>query len=184
MRDGQRVRIVTANGAYSTPVAGIARVESRNCGTGSSDTRTSFTTVDGRTQQNVTVICTDRIRADAARSADLVKRMQLLPLVQSRTCGIDGVDGRTSFTTKDSKTGQSITVICTDRIRRDAEEAAAASRGSARRSMAIALAGVASARASLANDRNLSGQARDEALAGMDKAMAEMKANIANADRN
>lgn len=184
MRDGQRARIVTTNGSYGTPVAGIARVESRNCGIGSSDKRTSFTTPDGRTQQSVTVICADRIRADAARAADIARRMTVVPLIQSRTCGTSGVDGRTSFTTTDRKTGRGITIICTDRIQRDAAQAAALSRSAERQGMGIALASVASARASLAKDRNLSDQARAEALAGMDQAMAELKAETTDTDRD
>jgi hypothetical protein len=50
--------------------------------------------------------------------------------------------------------------------------------------MQIALASIESARASIDRDRNLSEDARREALKGLAEATAELKAEMANRDRD
>ncbi|MDZ7282958.1 hypothetical protein N4G62_13060 [Sphingomonas sanguinis] len=188
-RSGQRVRVITTDGAYAIPASSIPLVQARNCGTGSSDTRTSYTTTDGRTQRSVTVICTDRIRRDAAEAGAVAKNM---PRVESRLCGIGGVDGRTSFTTTDRNSGRQVTVICTDRIEHDARtasmQATAAMRSAqfakqtAKQQMASGLASIAIARTTIMQQRHLSDEDRREALKDLDEATAELKAEMAHPD--
>lgn len=188
-RSGQRVRVVTTDGAYAIPTSSIPQVQARNCGTGSSDTRTSYTTTDGRTQRSVTVICTDRIRRDAAEAGEVARNMSR---VESRRCGIGGVDGRTSFTTTDRKNGRQVTVICTDRIEHDARtaslQATAAMRSAqfakqtAKQQMAAGLTSIAIARTTVMQQRHMSDEDRREALKDLEEATAELKAEMAHPD--
>jgi bla regulator protein blaR1 len=113
--------------------------------------------------------------------------MPPIPMIQSRSCGTGSSDTRTSYTTIDGKTRRQVTVICTDRIEHSARQASLAALGAQRTAqvnMQIALASIESARASIDRDRNLSEDARREALKGLAEATAELKAEMANRDRD
>lgn len=103
------------------------------------------------------------------------------PMVETGDC--DGSPEGTSTQTReiDTKDGKrTVTVICTKQIRRMAENAAAHAvdaRRIEREAMAGALEGLRSARESIASDRNLSADQRAKALAGIEKAIAQMRAD-------
>ncbi|MFE8585608.1 M56 family metallopeptidase [Sphingomonas sp. NCPPB 2930] len=111
--------------------------------------------------------------------------MPPMPVVQSRSCGTSGSDSRTSYTTVDGETRRQVTIICTDRIEQSARLASLSAlnaQRSAQTNMRIALASIESARASINRDRNLSEDARRDALKGLNEATAELKAEMANRD--
>ncbi|WP_428970086.1 M56 family metallopeptidase [Sphingomonas sp. Xoc002] len=113
--------------------------------------------------------------------------MPPIPMVQARACGTGNSDTRTSYMTVDGKTRRQATIICTDRIERDARQASLAAvhaQRSAQVNMQIALASIESARASITRDRNLSEDARRDALNGLNEATAELKAEMADRDRD
>ena len=113
--------------------------------------------------------------------------MPPIPMVQARVCGTGGSDTRTSYMTVDGKTRRQVTIICTDRIERDARQASIAAvhaQRTAQVNMQIALASIESARASITRDRNLSEDARRDALNGLNEATAKLKADMANRDRD
>ncbi|WP_294268778.1 M56 family metallopeptidase [uncultured Sphingomonas sp.] len=141
---------------------------------------------------------TPRVRVVTLRSGDKVRivgnegivpmpPMPPIPMVQARSCGTASSDTRTSYTTVDGKTQRQVTIICTDRIERDASHASLAAfqaQRSAQMNMRIALSSIESARASITRDRNLSEDARRDALKGLDEATAELKAEMASRDRD
>lgn len=97
--------------------------------------------------------------------------MPPIPMVQSRSCGTGSSDTRTSYMTLDGKTRRQVTIICTDRIERSARQASLAAvdaQHMAQINMRIALSSIDSARASIIRDRNLSEDARRDALKGLD----------------
>ncbi len=113
--------------------------------------------------------------------------MPPIPMVQARVCGTGESDTRTSYMTVDGKTRRQVTIICTDRIERDARQASIAAvhaQRTAQVNMQIALASIESARASITRDRNLSEDARRDALNGLNEATAKLKADMANRDRD
>ncbi|MEK9211935.1 M56 family metallopeptidase [Sphingomonas sp. 2378] len=110
-----------------------------------------------------------------------------MPLVRSGACGTAGSDTRTSYVTTNGRTKQQVTVICTDRIEKMARQAslsAISAQRTAQTNMRIALASIESARASIIRDRNLSEDARRDALNGLNEATAELKAEMANRDED
>lgn len=119
--------------------------------------------------------------------------MPPIPMVRSETCGTAGSDVRTSYTIN-GRTKQQVTVICTDRIERMARQAALSSAQAARtavdakhmagQNMAIALASIATARNSIMADRNLSDEARRDALQGLNEATEELKAEMAHPEQD
>lgn len=141
---------------------------------------------------------TPRVRIVTLRSGDKVRivgnegivpmpPMPPIPMVQARSCGTASSDTRTSYTTVDGKTRRQVTIICTDRIERAASHASLAAfqaQRSAQMNMRIALSSIESARASITRDRNLSEDARRDALKGLNEATAELKAEMANRDRD
>lgn len=113
--------------------------------------------------------------------------MPPIPVVQARACGTSSSDTRTSYTTVNGKTQRQVTIICTDRIEQSARQASLAAvnaQRTAQVNMQIALASIESARASITRDRNLSEDARRDALKGLNEATAELKAEMANRDRD
>ena len=104
-----------------------------------------------------------------------------IPDIRSQKCGVGGGDTRTSFTTTQPG-GATVTVICTDRIEAMAQNAAKSAQmaqRSAHTNMKVAMAGIDMARTTITQDRNLSDEARREALAGLAQATAELKAEMA-----
>lgn len=109
--------------------------------------------------------------------------MPPIPMVRSQACGTGGSDTRTSYTTVNGTTRQQVTVICTDRIEQRARQASAtalSAQRTAQVNMRIALASIENARSSIARDRNLSEEARREALNGLNEAKAQLKSEMAN----
>ncbi|MET4897435.1 M56 family metallopeptidase [Sphingomonadaceae bacterium jetA1] len=123
-----------------------------------------------------------------------------IPPVRSQACGTSDGDRRTSYTIEQESKGQKVTIICTDRIQRAAEEAgrsaamaermaagsaamaersAAMAERMAKQNMAFALGSIASARRSILRERNLSEDARKSALAGLDEAMVQVRNEMA-----
>lgn len=141
---------------------------------------------------------TPRVRVVTLRSGDKVRivgsegivpmpPMPPIPVVQARACGTSSSDTRTSYTTINGKTQRQVTIICTDRIEQSARQAslaAVSAQRTAQVNMQIALASIESARASITRDRNLSEDARRDALKGLNEATAELKAEMANRDRD
>ncbi|WP_433911058.1 M56 family metallopeptidase [Sphingomonas yabuuchiae] len=139
-----------------------------------------------------------RVRVVTLRSGDKVRiagnegivpmpPMPAIPVVQARACGTSSSDTRTSYTTINGKTQRQVTIICTDRIEQSARQAslaAVSAQRTAQVNMQIALASIESARASITRDRNLSEDARRDALKGLNEATAELKAEMANRDRD
>jgi len=110
-----------------------------------------------------------------------------MPLVRSGACGTAGSDTRTSYVTTNGRTKQQVTVICTDRIEKMARQAslsALSAQRTAQVNMRIALASIENARASIMRDRNLSEDARRDALNGLNEATAELKAEMADRDED
>ncbi len=109
-----------------------------------------------------------------------------IPDIRSQKCGVGGGDSRTSFTTT-RPGGAMVTVICTDRIEAMAQSAAKSAQmaqRSAHTNMKVAMAGIDMARTTIAQDRNLSDEARREALAGLEQATAELKAEMAKPEQD
>ena len=141
---------------------------------------------------------TPRVRVVTLRSGDKVRivgsegivpmpPMPPIPVVKARACGTSSSDTRTSYTTINGKTQRQVTIICTDRIEQSARQAslaAVSAQRTAQVNMQIALASIESARASITRDRNLSEDARRDALKGLNEATAELKAEMANRDRD
>lgn len=128
-------------------------------------------------------------KVQVVNTSDMVPMVPMppIPMVQSRNCGTGSSDTRTSYMTVDGKTRRQVTIICTDRIEQSARQASLAAMGAQRTAqvnMQIALASIESARASINRDRNLSEDARRDALKGLNEATAELKAEMANRDRD
>lgn len=121
--------------------------------------------------------------------ADMPKMppMPPIPIVRSEACGTAKADTRTSITTIDGKTRKQVTIICTDRIEHMARRAALSAEAATRMAKVnttIALASIENARSSITRDRNLSEDARRDALKGLDQATVELKAEMASGDRD
>ncbi|QKR99514.1 hypothetical protein F9288_07535 [Sphingomonas sp. CL5.1] len=106
----------------------------------------------------------------------VARAMASVPSVVSRDCG-----GTGGMTLNRNENGRRLIVICNDRIAHAADEGerrAAAAEADAeairRRAMASEIAGLRSARASIAANRNMPEDARREALAELDRSMADM----------
>ena len=132
------------------------------------------------------------MRIDAPHGIRMVRMRDMpvmppMPLVRSETCGTANSDMRTSYTKVEGKTRQQVTIICTDRIERAARTAALSAVDAehmAKSNMRIALSSIAMARRTIDNNRNLSEEARREALSGLDQATAELRAEMADAERD
>ncbi len=109
-----------------------------------------------------------------------------IPDIRSQKCGVGGSDSRTSFTTSGSN-GGTVTIICTDRIEASAKAASFSvqmAQRMVRGNVAMALANIDMARRNIEQNRTLSDEARTEALAGLNKAMTELKAQMATSERD
>lgn len=102
-----------------------------------------------------------------------------IPNIDARDCGDGEGDGKAHvIKRKDGK--KQITIICTNRIERHAQIAAAHAVDAekiSRDAMRSAMAGLAAARQSIAN-AEMSAEDRAEALAGIDEAQREMEAEL------
>jgi beta-lactamase regulating signal transducer with metallopeptidase domain len=102
-----------------------------------------------------------------------------MPNIEGRDCGDGEGDGKTHvIKRKDGK--KQITIICTNRIERDAEAAALASVDAekiSRDAMRSAMAGLAAARASIAS-AEMSAEDRAEAMAGIAEAQRELETEL------
>ena len=121
--------------------------------------------------------------------ADMPKMppMPPMPIIRSEACGTKSSDTRTNITTIDGKTRRQVTIICTDRIEHMARSTALSAEAATRMAKintTMALASIDHARNSITRDRNLSEEARRDALKGLDEATAKLKADIARTERD
>jgi bla regulator protein BlaR1 len=111
--------------------------------------------------------------------------MPAIPEISERPCA-DGRDGDAKQFVVNRKDGDKrIMIICSNRIEKAAAEGAemaANSKDIQRSALRSAMSGLRSARAGIAGNMSMSAEARAEALAGIDKGIAEVEADIAKAD--
>lgn len=113
------------------------------------------------------------------------------PVVSERRCGTGG-GSASQMVINRHRGDRHVMIICTDRIERAASRAAEGAKRAAeaamhgremqRQALRTALASLEHARAGLADNRHLSAADRSEALAGMDRAIDEMRAEAAHDD--
>ena len=125
---------------------------------------------------------------DARELQAMVDRsMRTVPEVSERNCSL-GRDGEAQqFVVQGRKGGKRTMVICTNRIRVATAASAAATVNAAeirRNAMASALASVEASRASIAANQLIPASGRKEALAEMDSALAELRAEMASPDKD
>lgn len=112
-------------------------------------------------------------------SAADIERM--IPDVRNERCGNPGNPEIVQH--RDTRNGRErrVMIICTDRVERVAARAADAHRVAidvTRHALAGAMAGIQAARASIQADRNLSPEAKRDALRGLDDAMRELRSEM------
>ena len=110
--------------------------------------------------------------------------VQDIPAISSAKCGI-GTGKPTSMTIDSTKGGKRMVVICTDRIQRISAQAinGVDVADIQRNAMRTAMAALETARSSI-RSATMTDSQRQEALAGIDQAMAEMKNETRAAGRN
>ena len=131
---------------------------------------------------------TENGHPDARELQAMVDRsMRTVPEVSERNCSL-GRDGEAQqFVVQGRKGGKRTMVICTNRIRVATAASAAATVNAAeirRNAMASALASVEASRASIAANQLIPASGRKEALAEMDSALAELRAEMASPDKD
>jgi beta-lactamase regulating signal transducer with metallopeptidase domain len=107
----------------------------------------------------------------------------IAPQVTEMNCGDKG-PGR-EMVINNAKDGKRVMIICTDRIERMASAAADQAERAGdiqRKAYSQALEGLRRARERMSNDGSLSGDKRREALEGMDDAIRDLEADMAEAD--
>ena len=106
------------------------------------------------------------------------------PEVAERNCGTGTSEVRQMVIHK-REGGRQMMIVCADRIERVASDAAQAAMRSGdveRNALRTALTSLEHTRAGLASNRGMTTDQRSEALAGIDEAIAEMKADVARRD--
>jgi bla regulator protein blaR1 len=119
----------------------------------------------------------------------MVKRaMADAPEVRERNCTASDGDER-QMVVNSQEGAKRVMIICSNRIEQMSVAAAAkgeqahrAGMQARRAGMQAGLAGIEAGRASILANRNLTDEQRKEALAGLDEAMAEMRAEMAKSD--
>jgi bla regulator protein BlaR1 len=115
------------------------------------------------------------------------RSMRSVPEVSERNCSV-GRDGEAQRFVVQGRNGDKRTmVICTNRIQAAAAAGAAATVDAAairRNAMMTAVASVEASRASIAANQFMPASGRKEALAEMDSALAELRAEMASPDKD
>lgn len=139
-------------------------------------------TVILRNGKTMRIVAPHGVRVMSMADMPKMPPMPPVPIVRSEACGTKSSDTRTNITTIDGKTRRQVTIICTDRIEHMARSAALSAEAAtrmAKMNATMALASIDHARNSIARDRNLSEDARRDALKGLDQATANLKADMA-----
>jgi bla regulator protein BlaR1 len=143
---------------------------------------------DGRDDGADTAATVQDGRPDRREVRAMVYRsMRNVPEVSERNCSV-GRDGEAQrFVVQGRDGGKRTMVICTNRIQAAAAASTAAAVNAAdirRNAMKVALASVEASRASLAANQVMPVSGRKEALAEMDSALAELRAEMASPDED
>ncbi|MDQ2892067.1 MAG: hypothetical protein M3R64_03105, partial [Pseudomonadota bacterium] len=123
----------------------------------------------------------DSAMSDADADAMVARALAQALEVSERTCPNSAVGDERRLVLHAEKGTKKIMVICTNRIEAVAANAARTQANAAdiqRHAMQTALASIDTARASITADRNLTEAQRKKALAGLDQAVAEMRAEL------
>jgi bla regulator protein BlaR1 len=164
-------------------------------------TTTTTTDDDGKTVRRVRVVTRGKDGKLHTEEYDSMAALRDIPEVSSANCSGGGDRQEMVINKRDGDKHKII--ICNNRIERVAREgaetgaraAALAARGAAlaandavnsreieRRAYRSALSGLRSARANMARNLNLSGEARSDALESIDDSIRDMEANLARVD--
>ena len=148
-----------------------------------STTTTTTTTIsdDGKTRRKVVHVV--RRDKDGKVILDNLSGMDNLPDVVTANCNTRGNTG--PMVLNSEKDGKKHIVICSDRIELVAAKGAAIAANSKdieRKAYASALTGLRAARENMLRSPEMGAEARAQALAGIDTAIAEVEADIAKAD--
>ena len=148
-----------------------------------STTTTTPTTIsdDGKTRRKVVHVV--RRDKDGKVILDNLSGMDNLPDVVTANCNTRGNTG--PMVLNSEKDGKKHIVICSDRIELVAAKGAAIAANSKdieRKAYASALTGLRAARENMLRSPEMGAEARAQALAGIDTAIAEVEADIAKAD--
>ncbi|MBN8807074.1 MAG: peptidase M56 [Sphingomonas sp.] len=114
-----------------------------------------------------------------------VPYMPNIPEVRSANCPGSGPAADRQMVLNRTKGDKQIILICQNRIERAAQrgaEMAANSKDIERNAYTQALAGLRAARARMANDPKMTGEARSDALEGIDESIKELEDDLAHAD--
>lgn len=141
---------------------------------------------DGKPVKRVVVRRRDKDGKEWSWSSDAQAALAAAPDVSERTCH-DGADGGPKqFVIHTTGTGgKRAMIICTNRVETAAREGAEVAANSAeiqRNAMASAMAGLDSARATIAANRDMAEKDRTEALAAIEQARAEVREQMAHPD--
>ncbi|WP_034160030.1 M56 family metallopeptidase [Sphingomonas sp. ERG5] len=164
--------------------------------TGDRSRQVTTTTINdnGKKTQRVRIVMRDRDGKVHTEEFDGMAALQNIPGVSSINCGEGGDRGAMVINKQDG--GKHRIVICRNRIDRVAREGAeTAAKGAAlaannavssreieRKAYRSALSGLRSARADMARNIDLTGEARDDALESIDDSIRDMEANLARVD--
>jgi bla regulator protein blaR1 len=103
------------------------------------------------------------------------------PQVREGKCGLTATPGQATVEQR-TEGKRRILIVCADRIEAMGAQAARQGIAAKRIGLQTALASIETARASILADRNLSDARRQEALAGLDEALAEIRKEAASDD--
>lgn len=149
---------------------------------------------NGKKTRHVRIVMRDKDGKVRTEEFDGMAALQNIPEISSVNCGEGGDRREMVISKKDG--GKHKIIICNNRIERVAREGAEmAAKGAAlaannavnsreieRKAYRSALNGLRSARANMARNLDLSGEARSDALESIDDSIRDMEANLARVD--
>ena len=139
---------------------------------------------DGKVTTTTTDSDADPMTSEADTDAMVKRALANAPEVDERNCPNTAAGDKRRLVLHGEKGGKKMVIICSNRIDAAAADAAAKQVDAAaiqRNAMKTAMASIDAARASIRAERSLTDAQRKEALAGLDEAVAEMRADMAKA---